>query len=99
MRALRATNAYKKDLKKVSQYPNFDIKLLNEYTNKILRGEKLPESVHDHKLSKSSPKKYQGLRDFHLAPNICVLYRIEESTVIFVRIGSHSYLGLTESLV
>lgn len=99
MRVLSASSTYKKDLRKVSQYPNFDAELLDEYINKLLKGEKLPENARDHKLSKASPKKYQGLRDFHLAPNICVLYRIEGSTVYFARIGSHSYLGLTESLV
>ena len=96
MKELRTRSAFKKDLKKVSEYPNFPQELLKEYIDKLLNGKKLPEAARDHKMSKSSPRKYQGLRDFHLTPDICVIYKLENSAITLYRIGKHNNLDLTE---
>lgn len=96
MKELKTQSTFKKDMKKVEKYPNFPPELLKEYIRTLLKGEKLPVEARDHKLSKSSPRQYQGLRDFHLTPDICVLYRREDSRITLVRIGKHNNLDLTE---
>lgn len=93
------TNAFKKDIKKVSQYKSFNDKLFDEYTEILLKGKPLPANTKDHALSKSSPTRYKGLRDFHLAPDICVIYKQTLDSIVFHRIGKHNNLGLTENLV
>lgn len=96
MKELKTQSTFKKDMKKVEKYPNFPPELLKEYIRTLLKGEKLPVEARDHKLSKSSPSQYQGLRDFHLTPDICVPYRREDSRITLVRIGKHNNLDLTE---
>lgn len=49
-------------------------------------------------MSKTSPKHYQGCRDFHYKSNICVIYRVKPDVVDMIRIGSHQDLELTENL-
>jgi len=64
----------------------------------LVNNEQLPKSAHNHPLSKSSPKKYKGLWDFHIAPDICVLYENNNDSIVLTRIGKHNNLGLTEDL-
>ena len=90
---------FQKDLRTVSQYKNFKKDRLAEYTKLLANGENLPENARDHKLSKNSPEKYKGLRNFHVAPDICVLYYMDDNMVHLVRIGKHNDLGMTESLI
>ena len=99
MKKIKHTPQFKKDGKKVEQYKNFDPNTLDYYVNLLADGRRLPEKCRDHKLSKSSPKEYRGLRDFHLTPDICVIYDITETTVTLHRIGKHNNLNLTEELV
>lgn len=93
------SSKFQKDLKTVSKYPNFKSTKLSEYTSTLANGEDLPASARDHKLSKNSPAKYQGLRNFHVAPDICVLYYMDNDMVHLVRIGKHNDLGMTESFI
>ena len=98
MRNLKATNAFKKDMRIVSQYKSFDPEFFDKCLNNLKNNESLPNRCKDHKLSKTSPKKYQGFRDFHIAPDICVLYEIRSNDVILQRIGKHNNLQLTEDM-
>lgn len=91
-------NSFKKDLKTVKNYPNFNNEKFKQYVNDLANNKKLPNKAKDHKLSKSSPKEYKGLRDFQLAPDICVLYSINDDEIILYRIGKHNILGLTENI-
>ena len=85
-------------MKKVSQYKGFNKNLLTELIDKIAKGEKLDIKYKDHALAKHSPSMYQGGRDFHLAPNIAIVYRLTDQSVQLLAIGSHQDLGLTEAL-
>ena len=99
MRDLVLTTKYKKDLKGLSKNPLFSkySVILVDYLARLQRGEPLPEKAHNHTLSKSSPKIYQGCWDFHVVPDICVIYRKTKDTIELIRIGQHNNLGLTEN--
>lgn len=99
MKEIKYTNLFERDLKKVKSYPNFDGKKLKTYTNVLAAGGQLPRSAKNHKLSKSSPKAYKGMYDFHIAPDICVIYNLDQKSIVLIRIGKHNNLGLTETLI
>ena len=63
----------------------------------LQRGESLPAKAKNHALSKSSPKEYKDCYDFHVVPDICVVYRLTKDAVELIRIGQHNNLGLTEN--
>ena len=98
-RRIATTKKFEKDLKKVSKYPKFNKKTFEEVIDKLANGEKLDARYGDHKLAKHSEGELQGCRDFHLVANICVVYRLTDSEVILVRIGSHQDIGLTEAVL
>jgi mRNA interferase YafQ len=99
MRDLVLTTKYKKDMKALSKTQRFKkySALLVEYLACLQRGEQLPARAENHPLSKASPKEYKDCWDFHVVPDICVIYRMKEDTVELVRIGQHNDLGLTEN--
>lgn len=98
MREIYYTSAFNKDLKTVKNYPAFKSEKLKLFVGMLAAGEKLPESARDHKMKITSPKRYQGMRDFHVAPDIVVVYKIDEISISLIRIGKHNYLGLTEAI-
>lgn len=87
---------FTKHLKKVSKYPKFDADAMNALIKDICKGKQIPAKHKNHKLSHNSPKVYQGAYDFHLVPNIAIVYRFEGNNLILIDIGSHQDLGLTE---
>ena len=74
-----------------------NIKELSKILNDIASGVPLDKSYRDHSMVKTSPKHYQGCRDFHYKANICVIYKITDTIIELLRIGSHQDLGLTEN--
>lgn len=96
MKEILYTNSFKKDLKKVKSYSDFKADKLKYYVNKLAEGEALPETARNHKMASNS--HYKGFYNFHLAPNIVVLYKIDESSVSLFRIGKHNHLELTENI-
>ena len=98
MKIVKYTNQFKKDSQKVKQYPSFNRDTLESYVNLLASGQRLPDKAKDHALSKSSPKHYRGLRDFHISPDICVVYDLHKDSIILHRIGKHNNLGLTEDM-
>lgn len=97
MRNIDFSSSFKKDLKKVTKYPEYNQKKFNEYASLLANGQPLPANTKDHPLAKHSPAEYKGFRDYHLAPDIVVIYELKEDSVVFHRIGKHNNLGLTES--
>lgn len=97
MRNIDFSSSFKKDLKKVIKYPDYSQKKFNEYASLLANGQPLPANTKDHPLAKHSPAEYKGFRDYHLAPDIVVIYELKEDSVVFRRIGKHNNLGLTES--
>lgn len=96
MRTIDTTNQFKKDLKTVRKYPKFDADLLGKLLTMLANGEKLDAKYRDHKLVKQSPNGLNTCRNFHLAPNIVVIYKLTPDVVEVLRIGSHNDLGMTE---
>jgi mRNA interferase YafQ len=54
----------------------------------LLNEQPVPSQYRDHPLT----GEWTGHREFHLAPDWIVIYRIEFGSLILVRIGSHSDL-------
>lgn len=97
MRDLRLTTNYKKQLKTASTYKGYDKELLNKYLDMLRRGEKLPSDTDDHPMAKHSTGRYKNTRNFHLAPDLVVVYRLTDDAVELIAIGQHNKLYLTSS--
>ena len=99
MRNVASTTKFNRDFKRAVKTVVFkkNKAKFDEYINMLRSGEKLPPESKNHPMSKASPKEYQGCWDFHVAPDICVIYRMKEDTVELVRIGQHNDLELTEN--
>lgn len=98
MKTILRTNAFKKDLKRVINYKGYKKEKLSDYVNKLANSENLPANAKDHKLSPASPKEYHTARDFHLSPDIVVVYKRTDDAIELLRIGKHNDLGLTENI-
>ena len=98
MKMIKYTSQFKKDFKKVCQYPQFNQETLDKYVKIIQSGGKLPEESRDHPLSKASPKHYKGLRDCHISSDICLIYELRTELIVLHRIGKHNNLKLTEDI-
>lgn len=100
MRKIVVTSKFSKDMRRVAKSPRFQKYAfkLESYVQLLQTGEKLPPEARNHSMSKASPREYSGCYDFHVAPDICVVYRMDKDTIELVRIGQHNNLGLTENL-
>lgn len=96
-KTIEITPSFKKSYKKVSGYKSFKRDKFTYAIDALANGNALPQQYHDHAMSKTSPKRLQGMRDFHVSPNIVVVYKIDKSSIVLYDIGSHQDLGLTES--
>lgn len=81
------TKQFAKDLKRCQRRgKNFEkLKIL---VRSLLLGEPLDFIHRDHKLTGN----YIGRRDCHIESDWLLIYRIEESTLFFERMGTHSDL-------
>lgn len=86
---LRFTNQFKKDYK-LAQKRGIDLSEFETLVNKLRAREPLDEKYKDHALS-GDWKKH---RDFHLHPDVVVIYCIKENELILemARMGTHSDL-------
>lgn len=101
MRNVRITTRFKKDfdlVKKSNKFKKYSAKF-ESYVETLRIGEKLPPEAKNHPMAKHSPKEYLGCWDFHVAPDVCVLYRLTDEELQLVRIGQHNTLGLTENFI
>jgi len=55
---------------------------------KLLSNELLPSEAKDHTLKGN----WIGYREFHISGDVLVVYKIQEESIILVRIGSHSQI-------
>ena len=92
MRNLKTMGAFDKAFKKVRKYNNFKQKKFDDAINKLRNGEPLDPTYKDHKAVKHSDREYQGSRIFHAAPDIVVIYRVSEDSVLLQYIGKHNNL-------
>ena len=91
-RKLFMSKKFDSDMKLVRKYPKYDETLFKSLIDKLLAGEKLDDKYKDHKMASHSAKGLDDCREFHLAPNILVIYRLTNAELELVRIGSHSTL-------
>lgn len=97
-RKIEYSKTYIKELSNLIKNNKVDTAELDKLLLKISKGESLESQYRDHQLAKHSPKEYQGCREFHYKPNICVVYKRTDDLVKLLRIGPHNKLGLTENI-
>jgi mRNA interferase YafQ len=87
MRTIERTNRFKKEyLRRVAGTPLESE--LDEIVFRLAAGSPLPERYRDHPLKGA----LAGTRDFHLRPDLIVIYELTSTAVKFRRMGSHSEL-------
>jgi len=87
MLEVRATTRFKKEVKKAARQQK-DMHKLGAVVDLLQAEEPLPEHNRDHALTGN----YVGHRECHLSPDWLLIYKVEDSTLILVRTGSHSDL-------
>lgn len=87
---LSTTNIFRKEYRKLLKR-NYDMKLLDNIVELLLKGQELPEENKDHALKGN----WKGYRECHIQPDWLLVYRIYENTLILslVRTGTHSDLN------
>lgn len=98
MKSIESSGKFKKSMKKVRDYRNFKKNKYDEVIDCLVHSKPLPAIYDDHKSVKHSDKELQGMRILHLAPNLCMIYKIDGNTVYLYNIGSHQDTGLTEDM-
>ncbi len=78
---------FTKDLKKAKLNPTNTAKLFL-YISLLLNEDELPNEAKDHALAGN----YKDTNEFHISGDLLVIYRIENSTLELLRIGTHSQL-------
>lgn len=86
---LRFTAKFKKDYKRIKRQGK-DLFKLETTLEALVRGEILPEAMHDHSLGGT----YRGHRECHIEQDLLLVYRIDEDGIVLVatRTGSHGEL-------
>lgn len=89
MYSIKVTGRFKKDLKQMHKR-GYNIKLLDEVINKLIKGEKLPEKNRDHSLTGN----WVNHRECHVTPDWLLIYKVEADVLVLTltRTGSHSDL-------
>ena len=100
MYSLSKSTKFKKALKKVSKYKNFDMNELDNITLVLQKRDPVDKKYNDHKAVKQSFPEIKGMRILHLRPNICLIYKVldDEEVIYLYDIGSHQDTGITEDL-
>lgn len=78
---------FTKEIKKAKLNPTNTAKLFM-YISLLLNEEELPGESRDHSLT----GEYKDTKEFHVSGDLLVIYRIENSTLELLRIGTHSQL-------
>ena len=78
---------FTKEVKKAKLNPTNTAKLFM-FISLLLNEEELPSESRDHELTGN----YKDTKEFHISGDLLVVYRIEESTLELLRIGTHSQL-------
>ena len=87
MYRFKPSSKFRKQYKKLNQK---DKEITKKIINKLLNDEILESKYKDHKLI----GKYAGFRECHIKPDLLLIYKKENKTLILVciAIGSHSDL-------
>lgn len=87
MLELVRTTSFKKDQKRYKNSKKV-IEILNEVILVLLNKQKLSLKFSNHELI----GEYNGCFDCHILPDLVLIYRLTETELILVRLGSHSEL-------
>lgn len=89
MLQLVTTTKFRKDYKRIKKR-GYDLSLLENVLNTLLREEPLEKKHRDHALTGN----YIGFRECHIQPNWLLIYSVSESELILTasRTGTHSDL-------
>lgn len=89
MRQLVTTTQFRKDYKRIKKR-GYNLKLLEEVLDRLIREEPLDAKYRDHPLSGTLTK----YRECHIQPDWLLVYRIENDQIILTahRTGTHSDL-------
>ena len=99
MRTLNISGKFKKSMKKVRSDKKFKQAKYDEVIDCLLNNKPLARIYDDHPAAKTSFPEIQGMRILHLAPDLCLIYKLSPDTLYLYNIGSHSHTGLTEKLI
>jgi mRNA interferase YafQ len=90
MLEVRVSSRFKKSFKKVKSYKNFKQKTFDYVIFMLSSQIELPKKYKDHELIGNHKDK----RECHLAPDLLLIYIIEDDTIYLdlLDIGSHSNL-------
>ena len=87
MRTLKSTSQFKKDAKRAKKRGK-DFDKLKPIIERLLGGDELEPKYHDHVLQ----GEYATIRECHIEPDWLLLYKLTETEVILIRVGTHSDL-------
>jgi len=87
MRAPSYTSQFRRDVK-LAEKRGKDMTKLRRVLQLLIDEEPLPERLRDHPL-KGIWKTY---RDLHIEPDWLLIYKVEQTTVLFARTGTHADL-------
>lgn len=87
MLTVKYRNAFKKDVK-CAKRRRKDLRKLKRITEIIISNKPLPQECQNHLLVGNYSKHYEC----HIEPDWLLIYKVEATTVIFERTGSHSDL-------
>ena len=90
MYKLKFSKRFKKDFKKIKRNSHFDLEKLRDVFNSLINNVELDKKYNNHKLTGD----LKGYCECHLAPDILLIYRINEDEcfINIDRVGSHSKL-------
>lgn len=84
------TKRFKTAYKRVENLKGFERDVFTDVVETLASGKKLKKQYRDHKLT----GKLKDFRECHLAPDILLMYQIDDGVLVLtlVSIGSHSQL-------
>lgn len=89
-REIVKTSKYKKELKRVSQWNNFDSIELDNIIKNLCKGKAIDKKYRVHPMI--NKKLYKGCMSLHFTADILVMYKLTDDKLYLSRIGSHSQL-------
>lgn len=81
------TGQFKRDIKRIEKR-NKDIKKLKDVMKLLASGEVLDKKYRDHELIGN----YANRRECHIEPDWLLIYKTDQSSIIFERTGTHADL-------
>ncbi len=81
------TNQFKRDYK-LQQKRHYDLKLLDNVMEMLVKEESLSAKNRDHPLQGD----YKGYLECHIETDWLLIYKVEGNSIYFVRTGTHSDL-------